>query len=89
MRFSVSDVWKIGWANNAAERRDQINKHIPVEILDVQWELEITQDWNSAQLALDMEQRVLKILECKRTQGERVQCSEAELKAAWFKGRSG
>lgn len=40
-------------------------------------------EWSDSQQAYDMEQRVLRRLQAKRTGFERVQCTENELMSVW------
>lgn len=47
---------------------------------------EIRQAWDSETDAYAMEQRVFRSLTASRTEGERVRCTEAELRAAWLAG---
>lgn len=64
LRFGKSNVWKVGWAHDAAKRCADINTHIPdellVRVLKVPfWKVHTKQDWANAALAHQMEQDVL------------------------------
>jgi hypothetical protein len=83
MRFGSRDLWKIGHAQDLAARLQDINKHIPHEILGEKWGLVMQQEWQSSVAAYEMEQRVLARLQMHRAEGERVLCPGAVLIAAW------
>ncbi len=68
------------------ERLKQVNCHIPSEVIQEKWRAVLQQAWSSEAEAYQMEQRVLGALAPFRTQGERAQCSEQELKSAWMVG---
>ena len=57
--------------------------HVPMEILNQNWKIELTQQWTSERLAQAMEQLVLEKLNLNRTVGERVRASESEINKAW------
>lgn len=86
MRFGESDIWKIGHAIDVKERQKQINWHIPTEVVPNTWQVIWTQAWTTEVDAHSMEQRILKALVAKRTEAERVRCSESEIWEAWKKG---
>jgi hypothetical protein len=83
MQFGERSLWKIGHAQNLEDRLDEINKHLPVEVLDECWELALVHKCRDSLLAYDMEQKVLELLSKHRTIDERVMCSKSELEAAW------
>jgi len=83
MRFGSRDLWKIGHAQDLAARLQDINKHVPHEILGEKWNLVMQQKWHSSLGAYEMEQRVLAGLQTHRTEGERVLCPEIVVCAAW------
>jgi hypothetical protein len=83
MRFGATSIWKIGFASNLTARLAELNRHIPVEVLNCCWSLVREQRWPDPKLAYEMEQRVLAELRDSRTTGERVRCSEKDLNAAW------
>lgn len=83
MRYGVTDIWKVGHAFNVVDRLKSINQHIPVEIGATAWKVELQQKWPDAVTAHTMEQKVFQILEKKRTTGERINCTQAELGTAW------
>lgn len=56
---------------------------MPVEALNEQWSIYLTQPWKTSVEAYDMEQRVLKRMESKHSGLERLQCTETELTSAW------
>ena len=89
LRFGMHDVWKVGYANNPIRRTSDINTHVPSEVLNANWHIEYRHEWEAANLAYDMEQRLLKLLAHKRTVGERVQCSKAEIERAWLDALTG
>ncbi len=65
----------------------QVNKHIPVEILNAEWCLTAKQEWPNSVLAHEMEQQVFKILDALRSEGERLTCERDALLAAWEEAR--
>jgi hypothetical protein len=83
-RFGSLNVWKIGHAQDVASRLAEVNRHVPFEALGQQWTLAIKQGGLFQTDAYDLEQRVLGLLTTKRTEGERVVCSEQELQTAWI-----
>tara|TARA_R110002096_G_scaffold51665_20_gene135083 strand:+ start:4362 stop:5219 length:858 start_codon:yes stop_codon:yes gene_type:complete len=83
MRFGKRNLWKIGWCGDVDNRLRAINKHIPIELLDEEWRLHLRKKWGTRKKAYEMEQRLLGLLEAKRTRGERVSCSQTELDALW------
>lgn len=85
-RFGNTNVWKIGHTVNVTERLKQVNWHIPSEVIQEKWQAVFRQAWKSETEAYEMEQRVLGALASYRTQGERAQCSEQELRNAWIVG---
>lgn len=89
MRFGNSAIWKIGRTSNLEGRLAEMNTHIPIELLDQQWNIARTHEWLSAEEAQAMEQVVLQNLSDKRTHGERARCSEAELDRAWIDAVAG
>ena len=88
-RFGTSPIWKIGYASNLENRLQDLNTHVPVEHLEEEWSIGWCHEWPSAERAKEMEQRVLIILNDKRTQGERCRCNEKELEEAWVEAISG
>jgi hypothetical protein len=83
MQFGQRSLWKIGHAQSLEDRLDEINKHLPVEVLDECWEIALVHKCLDSLLAYDMEQKVLELLSKHRTINERVMCSKSELEAAW------
>jgi hypothetical protein len=84
-RFGESDVWKIGFAEDVDARLREVNTHIPIELLKVQWCHFARQRWSTAAVAYEQEQLLLADLGWARTERERVRCTEAEIRAAWKK----
>jgi hypothetical protein len=82
-RFGTSDIWKIGFAADVADRLRQINQHVPTELLDAAWMEAKRHVWPSAERAYALEQAVLRHLHMYRTLFERVGCSEAVIDRAW------
>ena len=85
MRFGQRNIWKIGYSGNIGRRFKEVNGHIPHEVLGEYWEFFLTKKWRSSTAAHKMEQRVLDLLEDKRTDRERVKCTKGELLQAWKK----
>ncbi|MCB8821915.1 hypothetical protein [Microvirga rosea] len=83
LRFGRTNTWKIGHAVDLAERVREVNWHIPPEVVPNPWFPVLQQRWPDEISAHGMEQRVLKLLERYRTEGERVRCSEDEIWMAW------
>ena len=88
-RFGSSSTWKIGQTSNLDKRLGELNAHVPVEYLAEQWWIGRHHKWTSVERAQEMEQRVLQILDDKRTVGERVQCGEKQLDDAWIEAIAG
>ena len=84
-RFGTSSIWKIGQTNDLKGRIQELNAHVPVEHLKEEWRIAWHHEWRSTEEAQEMEQCVLTILSDKRTQGERLRCSEKELEGAWVR----
>jgi hypothetical protein len=84
LRFGRRDIWKIGHAQDVTDRLADVNRHVPHEVLGERWSLAWRQLWPTQTAAYEMEQRVLTLLSARRTEGERVQCTEDELRAAWI-----
>lgn len=90
LQFNKSNCYKIGYTKDLNARLNKINQHIPHEVLGENnlWQLVLHENWygsDSANSAYDMEQKILNILNDKRTTGEKVQCSKSELESAWIK----
>lgn len=83
-RFGNSEVWKVGHAVDVVERLHEINKHVPTEILKLEWHAVMQQSWGSEVDAHAMEQRVFEALKPYRTVGERLKCKEQILMQAWM-----
>lgn len=83
LRFGKRDLWKIGHAHDLTARLQDINKHVPYEVLGERWGLVMQQKWQSSVGAYEMEQRVLARLQIHRTEGERVTCPEIVVFSAW------
>jgi hypothetical protein len=82
-RFGGRDVWKIGHAMNIQQRLAEVNAHIPHEVLNERWSVSMTQRWPNQLAAYEMEQNLLTQLTQKRSEGERVLCTESYLLSAW------
>jgi hypothetical protein len=82
-RFGKRNVWKIGHAQDLRDRLLDVNKHIPHEVLGERWSTVYQQRWRTQKEAYEMEQRLLSLLAERRTEGERVRCTEDELQAVW------
>jgi hypothetical protein len=83
LRFGTRNVWKIGHAQEVNARLADVNKHVPHEVLGERWSVAWRQSWASQTAAYEMEQRVLELLVAYRTEGERLTCTEDELRSAW------
>jgi T5orf172 domain len=84
LRFGGRNVWKIGHAQDVESHLAEVNKHIPYDVLGERWSVAWHQIWPKQTAAYEMEQRVLAILAARRTEGERVTCTEDEIRAAWI-----
>ncbi|NTX67770.1 GIY-YIG nuclease family protein [Myxococcus sp. CA051A] len=85
-QFGKRDLWKIGHTGDVKTRLQDVNTHVPSEALGENWHVFLTHRWESSIDAHAMEQRVLKALDRFRTEGERVRCSQKELKHGWQAG---
>ncbi|MBB3933684.1 hypothetical protein GGR25_004762 [Kaistia hirudinis] len=83
LQFGKRNVFKIGHAEDIDARLAAVNQHVPVEVLNEKWKIFLTQTWKTSVEAYEMEQRVLKRMETKRSGFERVLCSDTELQSAW------
>lgn len=88
MRFGTTSIWKIGHTSNMTARLAELNRHVPVEVLNCRWQLVLERKWDDPLLAYEMEQRLLRELVNYRTTGERVSCTEGQLGAAWEGAKS-
>lgn len=82
-RFGKRDIWKIGHAKDLIARLNEVRKHVPHEILRETWEFAYQHSWANQALAYEMEQRVLAALRDETSVGERVSCSERQLRTTW------
>ncbi|MGR3913793.1 MAG: hypothetical protein OD918_04590 [Gammaproteobacteria bacterium] len=90
LRFGESNVWKVGWAHDAAKRCADINTHILdellVRVLKVPfWKVHAKRDWANAARAHQMEQDVLQVLAARglTTQHERAECDINTIMKIW------
>lgn len=89
LRFGGSDCYKIGYTTKLHERLTSINAHIPKEILQdgMHWKRYCYHGWSGKDCeehAFQCEGILLnQLLKERRTLGERVRCTEAELKRVW------
>lgn len=83
-RFGKRNIWKVGQAQDLLARLSEVNKHVPVESLGENWALFLKQKWPTSMAAYEMEQRVLRLLQSARTEGERVSCTDDQITAAWI-----
>jgi hypothetical protein len=88
-QFGARNVWKIGWANDPAKRLEDLNQHVPFEVLNEKWGNGRAQKWATSGQAYEMEQRVLRSFDHTRRYGERIHCTAEELDAAWRKAWKG
>ena len=82
-RYGLRDMWKIGHTSDLKDRLDDLNKHIPVEILGESWRFILVQPWPDTLSAYAMEQAVLSALRSHRTLGERVACDKGTIFETW------
>ena len=85
LRFGQRDVWKIGRSRDPASRLREINKYVPSEVLGESWEIAEQLQMPSEDAAHVMEQEILAGLRDFRLEGagERVLCSEKQVRWAW------
>lgn len=88
-RFGRTGTWKVGHAVDPVGRLAEVNAHVPHEVLGYAWTEAFRQRHSTYTDAYDMEQRMLRTLGAKRTVGERVQCTEGDMMAAWLKAVTG
>lgn len=84
-RFGEANCWKIGYTTDRNRRVEEVNSHIPHEILKQKWVCKYSQTWPNEVMAYNMEQALLGLLAKYRTAGERVICTEDILRSAWIK----
>jgi hypothetical protein len=83
LRFGSRDIWKIGHASDVASRLDEVNTHVPFEALGERWTLRFQKQWNSREMAFEMEQAIFRELTLYPRERERVACTETQLMSAW------
>lgn len=86
VRFGDTSIWKIGLAADVDRRVVDLNRHVPQEVIEHQWIAKMRHPWPNASAAYTMEQFVLSALSDARTYGERVNCGEDRITAAWQAG---
>lgn len=85
MRFGKTNCWKIGYTADVKQRKAELNKHIPYELLRAKWEPFRIQKWDDEIKAFEMEQKLLNdYLKIYATENERVVCEEVILHNAWL-----
>jgi hypothetical protein len=84
-RFGRRNLWKIGHTQDVPTRLAEVNQHVPFEEVGERWAVFIQHWWSNSQEAYGMEQRMFRALSHRRTEGERVRCTEDELQAAWMR----
>jgi hypothetical protein len=83
-RFERTNIFKVGWAFDVELRVNDINQHIPSEVLDQQWGIFLWNRYADQWKAYHAEQFLLNgPLKRYRTTGERVQIREKELRRIW------
>lgn len=82
-RFGKRDLWKIGWTTDLKTRLSAVNKHVPSEVTGEEWVPALSNQHLTEEAAHAMEQRLLDLLEKHRTRGERVRCTEKDIRSAW------
>ena len=85
MRFDKINCWKLGHTTDAKKRLGEVNTHIPHEEIGKKWNLFRTQSWPNETNSYEMEQKLFELLKDKRTEGERIKCTEEDLHQAWLK----
>ena len=83
MRFGERDVWKIGHTQDVERRLEELNLHVPHEVLNERWTLVRTMRWEHSMRAYEIEQRLFGDLRTYRTAGERLTCSERTILEFW------
>ncbi|MES0074959.1 GIY-YIG nuclease family protein [Mesorhizobium sp. M0058] len=83
LRFGARDIWKVGMSVDPDRRLDEINAHIPTEILDEEWQIERLARFEAPQTAYDVEQRILDHFRAHRTTGERISLPLPQVSAGW------
>ena len=83
MRFGERKVWKIGHTQDIERRLEELNLHVPHEALKERWALVRSKHWHTSVRAYEMEQAILLAFTSYRTIGERMECEEEVLLAAW------
>lgn len=84
-RFETSDIFKIGWAFDVAQRLGDINKHIPDEYLQMKWTLFAAQRFKDQFSAYGVEQEFLRALSRFRTSGERIKIDAKAFRKHWHR----
>lgn len=86
-RFEGTNCFKIGWAYDWKARLNEVNAHVPVEVLGRRWVRCLFEEWDSAKDAYAMEQRVLDSMDQSKLVGERIQIDATALETRWAKAK--
>jgi hypothetical protein len=85
MRWGNHNLWKIGWADNPADRLLDLNRHIPEKFSRDIWRVAYQQPWPTRDRAYEVEQMVHQGLRQFFVGSERFECTEAQFKQVWYK----
>ncbi|MER9003081.1 MULTISPECIES: hypothetical protein [unclassified Mesorhizobium] len=83
LRFGARDIWKAGMSVDPDRRLDEINSHVPAEVLNEEWEIVRRVWFKDAQTAYYAEQALLHHFHAHRTVGERIALPSTEVSAGW------
>ncbi len=84
MQFGSRPCFKIGLSTDVKRRLGEVNKHIPVEVLEEAWSVLLTHEWDSENAAYIMEQAVLDALPQDKIIGERVRVPKRIIEDIWY-----
>ncbi len=83
LQYGSQSIWKIGYTRDVVKRLRDINAHVPYEYTGEYWNLKKFTEWEDAESAYEMEQKILMDLSQYRGLGERLNCSFDSIQRAW------
>ena len=83
LQYGSQSIWKIGYTQDIVKRLRAINAHVPYEYTGEYWSLKKCAEWEDAECAYEMEQKLLMELNEHRGFGERLSCSFDTIQRAW------
>lgn len=85
MQFGNRPCFKVGLSTDVKRRLGEVNKHVPVEVLNEAWKILLTHKWDNEKAAYKMEQAILDALPQEKIIGERVRVPRRVIEGIWCK----